>query len=290
MSHAHNPTSSNMNVGNILGHRASVAQSNRFREQMRGSAVAAALTSPQRKQRAPQQAAARLELPTLPVNDAIILTHRGGQQVGGTVWQNNAYWEKRAAQKRATRQRRNPQQHQHYASGYAHSSQQSTQSAPYSGTARSYLGNESARSQVPRLALNPHAAAGRDYNPPPLKRRGRDDAPGVGAAGRGMLAEDHFDDALQSEMSQHHQGRQRTHQYQQYQPQYRPQQQASRSHRHAPESTSPNMRSASSLRMSANAQFGSDYKPGTYNSHHRQRSHPRTNSYGHGGQKTSRVF
>ena len=171
-----------MNLGNILGQRASVAQSSRFRQQMQGSAVAAALVSPtsQRRQQPQQQRAPVARLPLAPANDPIILTHRGGQRSGGTVWQNDEYWQRRKAEKRAQRQRQPAAQ----ASYAYYDQQQQQQYAAQSGMDYRRPGTypkenlRSARNSVPRLALDSggHSGGGRDYRAPPLKRRGGDDA------------------------------------------------------------------------------------------------------------------
>ena len=157
MSHAHNPNTFNMNVGNILGNRASVAQSQRFREQMRGSSVMAAMTQPDvdaatssrsrnRRRRNNQVQQQQQTQPKPQVLPEMILTHRGGQRVGGTVWENKEYWEKRKLQKKQTqRRRRQSDGHHNYDQNY----DQQYQAYQANASVNAYQ-----KAAVPRLSLN----------------------------------------------------------------------------------------------------------------------------------------
>lgn len=332
MSHSHNPTTLNMNLGNILGERASVAQSTRFREQMRGSAVAAAMVSPtsQNKRQLQQQAASRA--PPAPANEPIILTHRGGQQHGGTVWQNEDYWQKRNAQKRQQRRQRQgyQQQAQYGGPGYA------PRPGTYPADNASVGSVNSARSYVPPLALNTDvsssAQSGAALRAPPLKRRGQPSPAhrgGTGTAGRDMFAAADDYDALQQAMAQMNQPNysnssaagavvDSTKKYLHHQRHPYPQKPSTYSTSsnykgtgRPSDSTSPKMRTASSLRVGANARlaggggqrnvgsynkaehtnqsYGSGPKPSYYKGGMRVGSRVRNNATT-GGQKTSRVF
>lgn len=255
MSHAHNPNSLNINLGNILGARASVAQSARFREQMRGGAMAAAMASPTRGNQlghhhhhhtaraaaASAVAAAPSQSPSsVATSVPITLTHRGGQNSGGTVWENKDYWERRQAQKQARRAQRDRSHlgyHGHggsssggrssgYGGGYANRSSNAydaydtARSRPGtypeyglgSGSSVGSNGAYSARSNVPRLSLDANAlAASREFKPPLHRRGGSEvDFPGYGTggtgnAGRALLAAGHdYGDSLNAVMEEHH--------------------------------------------------------------------------------------
>ena len=313
-----------MNLGNILGDRASVAQSTRFREQMRGSAVAAAMVSPtsqnKRRQQQQQQAAARA--PPAPANEPIILTHRGGQQHGGTVWQNEEYWQKRNAQKRQQRRQRQAYQQAQYGAGYA------PRPGTYPADNVSVGSVNSARSYVPPLALNTDASSnarsGAGLRAPPLKRRGQPSPVhrgGTGAAGRDMFAAADDSDALQQAIAQMNQSNYNnstaatnsTQKYVHHQRHPYPQKHSYSGGNYSgpgrpTDSTSPKMRTASSLRVGANARLaGGQRNVGSYNNagysnqSYSSASKPayrkgrvgvgsRVRNNAAGGQKTSRVF
>ena len=206
MSHAHNPNAGNMNVGNMLGTRASVTQSRRFREQMQGSAVAAALISPvtspmstSRSGHSQTPSVGSLSASThQPSSEPpVILTHRGGARAGGVVWQNDEYWQKRIAGKQA---RRLQLQQQTVAQGLSGGFDSSAEARARSGTFHGTNGRPSTfpdrtsqridlglklsgsdtarrRNDVPPLSLNLTGTSGRIGNrgwKPPLKKRGPD--------------------------------------------------------------------------------------------------------------------